>query len=244
MFKRLKAKTLAIDDVKPSVVFTAYAEESGFFSGDGKKHQFPDAFIFECLKAEASPKSPVIIVTSDGDFDVPVKNHKNISLLKTIPELFQRLGLQVDAPEIEFFLRGKEDDLRELFDKELNDWGLLVNDVEDAEIDEICVTNVELAELISFGSINKGGSILVVGSATITAAISFTHPNWDEAMYDSEDKVLIPFEDVSGETEVTFDADFSMLILVDDNKKPTDIQQVKFRNSDFQYVMIQSHDDY
>ena len=54
MFAHLKAKTLAIDDIKPSKVFTAYTEKSGFFTGEGKRDQFPDAFIFECLKTEAT----------------------------------------------------------------------------------------------------------------------------------------------------------------------------------------------
>lgn len=50
MFEALKARMLAIDNVKPSVVFEAYAAGEGFFVDDGKKGQFPDAFTFECFK--------------------------------------------------------------------------------------------------------------------------------------------------------------------------------------------------
>jgi len=244
MFVSLKSKYLPIDHIKPSTVFTAYAEGSGFFTGEGKKDQFPDAFIFECLKAEASAKSPVIIVSNDNDFTIPVKSIDNISLLKTIPDLFQKLGLQVEAPEIEEFLELSEESLIDVVDKELNDWGLQVNDVEDAEIEEISVTKVELNNVISFGSIDKSSSILVVGTAEITATVSYTHPNWDEAMYDSEDQVLIPFDNVSGEQEISLNADFSMSIIVDKKGEPIEIEAFRFRNSDFQFIELYPYDPY
>jgi hypothetical protein len=244
MFDSLKSKYLSIDHIKPSTVFTAYTEGSGFFTGEGKKDQFPDAFIFECLKAETSEKSQVIIVSNDDDFTIPVKSIDNISLLKTIPELFQVLGLQVDAPEIEQFLDLSEDNLTNVVDKELNDWGLQVSDVEDAEIEELSVTKVDLTDVISFGSIDKGGSILVVGTAEITATVSYTHPNWAEAMYDSEDKVLIPFDNVKGETEINLNADFSMSLSVDEEGAPIEIEDFRFRNSDFQYIELHPYDPY
>lgn len=243
MFKTLEAKTLQIDDVKPSVVFDAYAAGEGFFAGDGKKDQFPDAFAFECLKEEASETHPVIIVSNDGDFDGPVGSAENISLVKSLPELFKALGLEMDAPELDAFFTGHDDQLVALVDQELNSWGLQSDDVMDAEIDEITVNSVAIQKLTAFKSIEKGGSILVVGTITAEALISFTHPNWDEAMYDSEDKVLIPFEDVSGETDIALSVDVAMSIAVDDGD-PDEIEAIRFRNGDFQYVTLYPPDMY
>jgi predicted nucleic acid-binding protein len=206
IFKGLKAKVLPIDDVKPSAVFEDYGNGNGFFSGEGKgkgkgkKHQFPDAFIFECLKAEASVESPIIIVSDDGDFDVPVESAEHISLLKTVPELFKELGLQVEAPEIEGFLEENEDALLDLVDCELKDWTLDASDVEDATIEVNAVTSVEPSDLISFGSLEEGGNILIVGTVKINAEVYYSHPDWDTATYDSEDRRLIPWDEVSGET--------------------------------------------
>jgi len=236
MFNGLQAKILTIDNVKPSTVFAAYGERNGFFSGEGKKDQFPDAFIFECLKAEASAELPVIIISKDKDFDAPVDSEEHISLLKTVPELFQKLGLQVEAPEIEKFLSENLDELSDLVDNELNDWGLQVSDVDDAEIEESTVTCVEPVDLISFGSFKEGGSILIVGTVKITAQVSYTHPNWDEETYDSEYNRI--FENVSGETEVTLDADFSMSITTDNDGKPAEIDDFRFRNNDFLFIEL------
>ncbi len=243
MFETLGATTLAIDTVKPSTVFASYAAGEGFFSGDGKKDQFPDAFIFECLKAEASKKTPVIIVSNDGDFDAPAKDVKHISVVRSLPELFKELGLEIDAPEMATFFEEHKQELVQAADSELADWGLIA-DVEDAEIDETTVTDLTVHDLTAFKPAEEGGSFLVVGRLTITANVSYTHPNWDEAMYDSEDKRLIPFEDVSGETEVSFDVDVFVSIAADENGEPAEIEELRFRSSDFQYVELHPHDPY
>ncbi|HPX62185.1 MAG TPA: PIN domain-containing protein [Deltaproteobacteria bacterium] len=149
MFNDLDSKYLSIDNVKPSTVFADYSNGNGFFTGEGKKDQFPDAFIFECLKAEASKETPVFIVSNDDDFKNPVKSINHISLLKSIPDLFKELGLQVEAPSVEQYLEENNKVLIELFDNELTDWGLQVSDIEDAEIEESTVTNIELSNIIS-----------------------------------------------------------------------------------------------
>ena len=243
MFKDLRCKTLVIDNVKPSTVFSAYAASEGFFTHEGKKDQFPDAFIFECLKAEATGEGPVIIVSNDGDFDKPVKSEAHISLVKSLPELFETLGLQVDAPEVTDFLERHKKQLVEVVDSELEDWGL-IGDVEDSEIEETNVTEVEAMELMSFGSTNKGGPILVVGRLSVKVNVSYTHPDWDHSIYDSEDKRRIAFEDVRGETEVSFDVDVSMSVTVDEDGGPERIEELSFRNDDFQYVELHPYYDY
>ncbi len=243
MFEGLVATTLAIDSVKPSAVFSAYSAEEGFFAGQGKKDQFPDAFIFECLKAEASEEQPVIIVSNDGDFEKPVEGQNHISLVKSLPELFETLGLQVDAPELDDFFEGHKEDLVEAVDRELSDWGL-IGDIEGSDIEDTRVTEVEVSELTSFGSTDEEGSILVVARISVTADVSYTHPNWEDAIYDSEDKRLYPFEDVSGETEVSFDVDVSMSIAVNEESDPEEIDELRFRNDNFQYVELYPFDAY
>lgn len=244
LFKGLSATILPVDDVKPSTVFTSYAEGTGFFSGEGKKDQFPDAFIFECLKAQASSDSPVIIVSDDGDFEKPAEGEPDIQLLTSLPDLFEKLGLQVEAPEVNAFLNSHQSDLLKAVDRELSDWGLQATDVEDADIEETAVTAVDIEGLASFGSSDGKGPILVVGRMSITATATYTHPNWDEAIYDSEEGRLIPFGDVSGETDVSLDADFSMSITVDKNGHPARIEDFRFRNDDFLQIELYPYDPY
>ncbi|WP_312943748.1 PIN domain-containing protein [Stutzerimonas kunmingensis] len=242
MFKNLKAKKLSIDEVKPSTVFKDYANKEGFFSGEGKKDQFPDAFIFECLRKEAK-EAPIVIVSSDGDYVAPVKNEDNIFLLKNLPELFKHLELEFEEPKLDEFLAKNNKELIELVDSELNDWGL-IGDVEDSEIDEISVKQLIIEKIVAFKPTTEDDPILVTGSLHVTAEVSYTHPDWDSAAYDSEDKRLIPFDEVCGDTEIDLVIDISMSISVDEDGTPIEIEDFRFRNSHFQYVELHPYDPY
>lgn len=244
MFNALKATILAVDDVRPSDVLGAYTRREGFFSGEGKKDQFPDAFIFECLRKIANSESPIIIVSSDGDFVGPSKAASNISLVKTFAELFVALGLEITAPEVEEFFVDEHENLISSFDAEVANWGLRASDVLDAEIDEATVTDVKLDHFAAFKSIQEEGEILVTGYATVTADVSYTHPNWDTASWDSEDKVAMPWENVSGETEVKFEVRFSMTLSVDESGKPVALDNLGFLDDSFVYVEIEPYETY
>jgi hypothetical protein len=116
----------------------------------------------------------VIIVSNDGDFDKPIRGQADISPVKSLPEPFKTLGLQVDVPEVDHVLEAHKDKLVEAIDREMADW-CLIGDVEDAEIEETTVTEVDVKELTSFGSTEEGGSILVVDSFGVRAHVSYTH---------------------------------------------------------------------
>jgi hypothetical protein len=243
MFGNLDATHLAIDDIKPSAVFNTYAEGTGLFSGESKKDQFPDAFIFECLKQAASKDNQVIIVSDDGDFEKAAEGEQYIQIIKSLPELFKALGYEMEAPQVSQFLQDKSGDLATLVGEEIKAWGL-VGDVEDSEIFDVQVLGLEIGKITSFRSVEEGDDILVVGTVRVSANVEYSHPDWDNASYDSEDKVLIPWRDVEGETEIEFDLDISIAISVDDEGTPEKIETVSTRNADFQYVELHPYESY
>ncbi|MBZ9974203.1 MULTISPECIES: PIN domain-containing protein [unclassified Mesorhizobium] len=244
MFERLRAKVLSIDNIKPSAVFDAYSADQGFFSGQSKRDQFPDAFIFECLKPEATDQTPLIIVSDDADFVSPSRSVKHLTVLKSIPDLFTELGYEIEEPDIFEFIDGSMDRIRDLLAEELANWEMIATDVEDADVEQDWVEVETLHSFSVFGQIGDDRSILVVAKADLKVGVNYTHPDWATATYDSEDKVLIPtMEDVSGETEVRVDVDFSMTIAVDELGKPVEIESVTFRNDRFVYVAL-SEDGY
>lgn len=169
MFDALKAKTLSIDDVKPSVVLDAYTNKLGLFTGEGKKDQFPDAFIFERIKAEAINSDPIVIVSDDKDFKPALKDADGVSVLKSIEDLFKTLGLQVEIPKIDEFLVQQKETVIKRFDAELKNWILEAIDVEGAEIEVVSVDSVQTDDLISFGTVGAGNEIIVVGRAFISS---------------------------------------------------------------------------
>ena len=101
MFQSLGARILDINVVSPSVIFESYHLNEGFFVAQNKKNQFPDAFIFECLKTVVSSDSPLLVVAEDTDFDVPANSEDSIELVKSVSELFAKLGLKQDEPDFD-----------------------------------------------------------------------------------------------------------------------------------------------
>jgi hypothetical protein len=243
MFRSLRAETLSIDSVKPSVVFDAYARKTGLFGDDAKKDQFPDAFIFEVLKAAATKGDPLAIVSDDKDFAEAIKDADHITRLKSIADLFAELGLTIEAaPDVEDFVENNLDEIVATVHNELNQWGLQVSDVDDAEIDESTVENVSFIDFRTFRTAGEGKDILVVGRIEMDVQVSYHHPDWDTATYDSEDKVLLPHHTVEGEKNIDVEANFYMTLKVDQHGKPTSIAEFSFDDDNFIWVSIGPND--
>ena len=127
MFSALKARVSYVADVNPAVIFADYDREEGLFCSKNKRNQFPDAFIFECLKTVANEGPPMLVVTNDGDFDRPVSDEPNMILINSIPDLFNWLGLRIEEPKvdlIEFLYENLEANGGVLEELEQDDWEL------------------------------------------------------------------------------------------------------------------------
>jgi hypothetical protein len=230
----LRTETLSIDSVKPSVVFDAYARKIGLFGDDAKKDQFPDAFIFEVLKATATKGDSLTIVSDHKDFAAAIKDAEHITRLKSIADLFAELGLTIKAaPDVEDFVENNLDEIVAIVHNELNQRGLQVDDVDDAEIDESTVEKVSFINFRTFRTAGAGKDILVVGRIEMDVKVSYHHPDRDTATYDSQDKVLLPYHTVEGDKNIDVEADFSMTLKVDEHGKPTSIAEFSFDDDDF-----------
>ena len=99
MFGALSAREIPLHVVDPNEIFEGYDKGTGLFDSKNKRNQFPDAFIFECLRSVARESPTLVVITNDGDFEGPVSDDPNMTLLKSIPDLFLWLDLQIDEPE-------------------------------------------------------------------------------------------------------------------------------------------------
>ncbi|VXB53444.1 PIN domain-containing protein [Brevundimonas sp. G8] len=239
MMASLKASQLSVDDVKASTVLSAYSAGQGFFD-HGKKDQFPDAFIFESLKAQASQDQPIIVVSADKDFTKPSADEPFITLASSWSALFDELKLEYQDADIDDWLDEHADDLISLTDEEMDGWGLQ-GEIEDSEIEESDVTGVKIDRVTAaFKPTTKGDPILVLAEITATTVVTYNHPDWDNASYDSEDGVLIPWDTVSGQKEIDIQIDVSLTISVDEDGNPVKIEEINFRNDDFVWITLQA----
>lgn len=236
LFANWKAVELSIDDVSPMEVMTDYAMSAGVFSGEGKKDQFPDAFILARLRKFTVDGQPLFVVSNDSDFAKACDNEEQLTHLKSVEELFKALNLQIQPPALEEHLYKLNADIVGKLNDEIANFGLIVADVEDGEILSASVVGAEIESITAFTSKDQD-EVLIFGRAAMLVEIQFEHPDWDGAYYDSEDKVLIPRGMVSGEAKIEIDADLSMTLQMEEGV-PIGVMVLSLLNDRFAYVEI------
>lgn len=229
MMTRLKSRILSLDQIKPSVVFNAYSNESGFFSGEIKRSQFADAFIFETLKHEASATSPLIIVSEDNDFRSPVESEPHITLLKSVPALFEHLGFNpINVPQLSSYFDAHYDQLISLADAQMRNRELRAGNIPNAEIDFNFVDDVQFLDYVAFQPLNKEGSILVVGKARISCVIHYWYPNWSSVPSHDDMGEPLEFEELEENAELEIFSPFSMSIKMGSDGTLFAVEQLSF----------------
>ena len=172
MFRSLKAKVLDVDQVQPSIILGDYDRGEKLFGDKNKKNQFPDAFIFECLKGFASADDPVVIVADDPDFKEPANKTDHVSFVDSIQGLFDALGLVQDEPDpdLEPFLYG------ELFSD--SDF-LAYVEHDDWEFDDYRVTlgcaSIDFDSITAFKQIDESAPLLVSADVTVMLDVDIEH---------------------------------------------------------------------
>lgn len=212
---RFGAEVRSIDTVKPSHVLAHYTDGTGLFGPTGKKHQFPDAFIFSALASDLSEHNPLIVLSQDGDFANACEKEPHIQRVTSMPALLKELAIEPERDTTIALVVAAPKQFEQALAEMLQDYGVEATDVEDAEIEVLDVQRVSDLQLTGLYRISEEDS-KYIGFATcsLEASISFTHPDWDTAIWDSEDRVPIPHRRIDGEMDVDID-DIKFSFLVD-----------------------------
>ncbi|MEP5153973.1 PIN domain-containing protein [Planktotalea sp.] len=248
VMRRLRAREVSIDTVKPSAVLNSYSKNEGVFSSGAKKNQFPDAFILAAIKKHrerrakrfGTPQSKLLILSKDKDFQAAEQHDSSIRVVETVEGLFKYLGYSTDGPDVGSWLEDNED-FQELLRLELEEWQIEIEDVEDAEVDYFEISDIQFGKIKAFAPIQDGGDLLVLGKACVYLSVDYTHPDWDNAAYDSEDKKLIPFDSVSGISDTELNVGFSGLATLDANGVPSELTSVSLDISSGLYIQIRPY---
>ncbi|PPT23352.1 hypothetical protein XarCFBP6771_02955 [Xanthomonas arboricola] len=217
MKKRFKASIVSIDEVKPSEVLKHYTEGTGLFGPSGKKDQFPDAFIFAAIGAGATEHSPLTVWSNDGDFASACDKEEHIQRVTSMPKLLEALGIQPEGEGLIQLIEDCPDKFEAPLEDVVSDYSVDATDVEDAEIivlEVLAVNDLKVSALYRISAAED--TYIGFGKCTLSTNASYSHPDWDTAIWDSEDKVAIPLEKVDGEKEVEIDS-FSFSFLADIN---------------------------
>lgn len=201
MFSQFQAELRSIDSVKPSYILEQYTQGTGLFGPSGKKDQFPDAFIFTAVSSDVSAEKPLVVWSQDGDFASACEKTEHITRVTSMPQLLDALGIEREDGAIQELFDSQPELFLTPLHEELMGYSIDAEDVPDAEMELLEVLDVVSIEVASVYRAGEG-KYIGFGKCEVRAHVEFKHPDWDSAVYDSEDKVLIPLHSVEGETEL------------------------------------------
>jgi len=222
VFTALKARQLSLDDTKPSSVFADYVAGKGFFDDSRCRGSFVNAMIFECLKREASKETPVIIVSKDAVFDAPVEAAEHVSLVYSLPALFDALGLEVERPDILEFLTLCQSEIIEALSKNLKEWPFAKAAISDGTVDGYDIESIRFRDSKIYRNRIFDDRILANIRIEAIGLMSCTQSDWNEPTSFGRMPISYPFVCRSRMTKV----DYEVEILISRSRKSNKIYKM------------------
>ncbi|WP_295941471.1 PIN domain-containing protein [uncultured Xanthomonas sp.] len=218
--ERMSVEERSIDSVKPIDILSSYTHGTGLFGPSGKKDQFPDAFIFATISSDVSEEKPLIVWSQDGDFALACDRTDHITRVRSMPQLLDALGIIPEGEQMIEMLEQRSDLFLPALQDALLGESVQAQDEDEAEVEVIHILEVGELTVSSLYRVSGGTDQFIgFGRCAPKANVSFTAPDWDSAIWDSEEKVSIPLHSVEGEAEVEIEEfAFSFLAEIRDNE--------------------------
>jgi len=192
----VSATVLPTSGVSIDAVFDKYFDKEPPFGDGKKKAEFPDAFTIAALEDWCEENNEKMYVASA---DTDLKNHCETSdSLITLNKLAEFISLiefhdKVLAPSVMKLLDRKQDTIKEAISESFCEQGFWIDD-QDGDVNEVRVNDIEVEEILLL-EVDKNTAVIQVEVKTNFSA-DLTYDDLDTASYDSEDKVLIPWQTI------------------------------------------------
>lgn len=200
--KDAKADTVSVAEADTSFVFDCYFKKSPPFGDGKKKSEFPDAFVLSTLSEWAeSMQEYVIVVSQDSDMLGIESQFPRLSVVGSLEKFLNKVTSYFEelAPTAQQLLEENLKEIESRLEQEFQLLGFILADQE-GDVNETRVTEIGdiSAYLIALnhGPDGKPAEARFELTTTIEFEADVSYDNLETASYDSEDKVLIPWETV------------------------------------------------
>jgi len=203
--KESKCQIISTNNVQIDEVFSKYFDEQPPFKRSGKKFEFPDAFVLESLSNWCKKNNDqMYIISNDNDMKDFCKENEYLYFINNIPKF-----LNIFLSHIKYSIRiiqMFEDNIDKIHEKLKSEFEWLGFYLEDREGD---VLSAELKDA-EFDDINlidlNNASAFFELDTLIKFEAEIYYDDYDTAIYDSEDKVLIPWQKIEETIENSYEA--------------------------------------
>lgn len=210
--KSCNAKILDLSQVDSERIFSEYFHNYGPFAEGKKKNEFPDAFILGALREFVwEKKKDIYVVSTDKDFEKAAKCYWDGNYVPSLEAYLELATSHYErlAPLAICLLKENSGELEKSISTLFCDMGFYLGDQkgEVLDVNVIDITNID-QYLISVDERKAEFDI----TALIKYSAHVMYDNLENAMYDSEEKVLIPFEKIDLIIERKEDLEISVSI--------------------------------
>lgn len=202
-----KAITVPISEANTRFVFDCYFKSAAPFGTGKKKREFPDAFALSAVSEWAdSEQKDVCVVTQDSDMNGIEESFQHLSVIGSLEEFLGKVTSYFEelAPLAQQLLEDNLTEISDMLEEQFRRLGFVLAD-QDGDVNEARVTDVGdiSAYLISLTPDSNGEPAEAHFEliATIAYEADVSYDNLDTAIYDSEDKVVMPWEVVERTVE-------------------------------------------
>lgn len=195
--KNTSTETLSTSGVSIESVFDKYFLRKPPFGEGKKKDEFPDAFTLQALVHWCEANNELMYVVSvDGDMPKHCADSKSLLHLQKLAEFINVVEFhdEVLAPSVDTMLEANAAAIEDAITEEFENQGFWIED-QDGDVNSVEVKHIELLDRLIL-EIDQNFAVVQVESS-ITFEADITYDDLDTASYDSEDKVLIPWQQIN-----------------------------------------------
>jgi predicted nucleic acid-binding protein len=202
-----RAAIVPVSEANTRFVFDCYFKRAAPFGEGKKKSEFPDAFALSALNEWAkSMQEDVFVVSQDSDMKGVEVDFPRLSTLRSLEDFLGKVTSYFEelAPLAKKLLEENLSHIANTLEEKFQGLGFVLTD-QDGDVNDTKVTKVgEIsAYLISLTTDSNGepAEARFELTTTIEYKADVSYDNLETASYDSEDKVLIPWETVERTVE-------------------------------------------
>jgi hypothetical protein len=206
---QLKAEIVKVEDADTKHVFSLYFANTPPFGSGKKKFEFPDAFALSALNEWAVDcKVKLHVVSGDNDMQGIENSFPNLVTVQALEQFLNNVTFFFDqlAPVAQRLIDVNMSDILKALADDFGYLGFRLED-QDGDVDAIHVLGVDEPEkyLISLHPCEDDEPAEAHFELTtgVQYSAEVSYDNLDTAAYDSEDKMLIPWEKVEKTVEAS-----------------------------------------
>ena len=213
----VKATKLNTSEVSIGAVFDKYFGKHPPFGEGKKKAEFPDAFAIEALEGWCKENDErIYVVSADQDFKEHCKTSDRLIALNGLTEFIAIVVShdKVLVPSVRNLIDNNKKTIDEAIGVSFCEQGFWIED-QDGDVGEVKVNQLEIDDILIL-DIEQESAVFHVNVNTYFSAY-LSYADMDTAVYDSEDKVLLPWHTI--EKTVDRDVEYAATIHVSHDVK-------------------------